>query len=74
MVMRQNERTGYNLLMKDWIGRIIEERRQAEQELEETENQEDQMWIRKWLRLTEWVERDYWRLVDMKRDDDGWRR
>jgi hypothetical protein len=74
MVMRQNGRTGYNLLMKDWIGRIIEERRQAEQELEETENQEDQMWIRKWLRLTEWVERDYWRLVDMKRDDDGSRR
>lgn len=57
-------------MMKDWIGRIIEERRQAEQELAETENQEDQMWIRRWLRLTEWVERDYRRLTDDRRHDE----
>ncbi len=53
--------------MKDWIGHIIEERRQAERELAETENQEDQMWIRRWLDLTEWIERDYIRLVDSRR-------
>tara|TARA_Y100000389_G_C17019331_1_gene298014 strand:- start:233 stop:430 length:198 start_codon:yes stop_codon:yes gene_type:complete len=65
--MRQKTGAGYNLLMKDWIGHIIEERRQAERELAETENQEDQMWIRRWLDLTEWIERDYIRLVDSRR-------